>query len=66
VGKVSDGIFEYIPGTIRNFIGGWSEKLLRCAGREVLIKSIAQDVPTCPMSCCKLPPTICKNMKTYI
>jgi hypothetical protein len=66
VGKVSDGVFEYILGRISYFIGGWSENLLSCAGREVLIKSNAQVVPTYPMSCFKLPPAICKKMKTYI
>jgi hypothetical protein len=66
VGKVSDGVFEYIPGRIRNFICGWSENLLSCAGREVLINSIAQAVPTYPMSCFKLPSPICKKMTTYI
>jgi hypothetical protein len=65
-GKVSDGFFEYIPGRIRNFTCGWSENLLSCAGREVLIKSIAQAVPTYPMSCFKLPSPICKKMTTYI
>lgn len=66
VGKVSDGVFEYIPSRIRNFICGWSENLLSCAGREVLIKANAQAVPTYPMSCFKLPTNICKRMTTYI
>jgi hypothetical protein len=40
-GKVSDGVFEYIPNKIRNFICGWSENLLSCAGKEMLIKANA-------------------------
>jgi hypothetical protein len=66
VGKVSDGVFEYIPDRMRNFICGWSEKLLSCAGREVLIKANAQAVPTYAMSCFKLPPKVCNRMRTYI
>jgi hypothetical protein len=66
VGKISDGVFDYIPGRIRSFICGWSESLLSCAGREVLIKANAQVVPTYPMSCFKLPAPICKKMTTYI
>lgn len=66
VGKVSDGVFEYIPSRIRNFICGWSENLLSCVGREVLIKANAQAVPTYPMSCFKLPSAICKRMTTFI
>jgi hypothetical protein len=65
VSKVSHGVFEYIPRRIRNFICGWSDFFI-CAGREVLIKANAQDVPTYPMSCFKLPVLICKKMTTYI
>jgi hypothetical protein len=55
VGKVADGVFEYIPGRIRQFIAGWSGNLLSCAGGEVLIKANAQAVPTYAMSCFKMP-----------
>jgi hypothetical protein len=61
VGKVSDGVFNYIPGRIRPFVSGWSDKLLSCAGREVLIKANAQAVPTYPMSCFELPPTYARR-----
>jgi hypothetical protein len=47
-------------------VNGWSENLLSCAGREVLIKANAQAVPTYPMSCFKLPVDVCKKMRTYI
>jgi hypothetical protein len=66
VGDAPKGVFEYIPNRMRNFICGWSERLLSCAGREVLIKANAQAVPTYPMSCFELPPKICKRMTTYI
>ncbi|GJN13364.1 hypothetical protein PR202_gb00058 [Eleusine coracana subsp. coracana] len=54
------------PNSIRQFITGWSENLLSCAGREVLIKANAQGVPTYPMSCFKLSPKICKKMTSSI
>lgn len=65
-GKVSDGVFDYILGRVRQLIAGWGGNLLSCAGREVLIKANAQAVPTYPMSCFKLPAPICKKMTTYI
>jgi hypothetical protein len=43
--------FEPIPRKIRALIGGWGEKLLSCAARETLIKSVAQAIPTYSMSC---------------
>lgn len=66
VGKVPDGVFNYVPDRIRNFICGWSEKLLSCAGREVLIKANTQSVPTYWMSCFRLPVPVCRKITTYI
>lgn len=66
MGKVGDGTFNYVNDHIRGFAQGWSEQLLSCAGREVLIKANAQAVPTYPMSCFKLPEQVLKKMKTYI
>jgi hypothetical protein len=43
--------FEPIPTKIQGLVGGWSEKLLSRAAKEVLIKSVAQEVATYPMNC---------------
>ena len=66
IGKVTDGVFDYVPDRICNFVNGWGEKSSSCAGREVILKSNAQVVPTYPMSCFKLPANMCKKMRTYI
>jgi len=66
IGKVTDGVFDYVPDRIRNFVNGWGERSLSCAGREVLLKSNAQAVTTYPMSCFKLPANVCKKMRKYI
>ena len=51
VGCSSSEVFEFIPTRIRNLIGTWSGREASCAGREVLVKSVAQAVPTYSMSC---------------
>lgn len=38
-----------------NKLAGWKEKLLSSVGKEVLIKTVAQIVPSYTMSCFKRP-----------
>lgn len=51
VGRSTTEAFEYMLTRIRGLVGTWSGREASCAGREVLIKSIAQAVPTYSMSC---------------
>ena len=50
VGRITSGTFDHISERSRGHMQGWLEKLLACAGRETLIKSTAQAIPTYPMS----------------
>ncbi|XP_075670283.1 putative mitochondrial protein AtMg00310 [Castanea sativa] len=45
---------------------GWKEKLLSQAGRETLIKSVIQAIPTYTMSCFKLPKGLIKDLEVLI
>jgi hypothetical protein len=45
---------------------GWKEKFLSKAGREVLIKAIAQSIPTYAMNCFRLPKTWCDEISSLI
>ena len=44
-------------------MAGWKEKLLSIGGREILIKLVAQVVPTYTMSCFQLPKTLCNDLE---
>ena len=47
-------------------IAGWKGKLLSNAGREILIKAVAQATPTYIMSMFKLPETLCKELNSMM
>jgi hypothetical protein len=66
VGRNTKEAFEHIPSKIKDLMGGWGEKLLSGAGRETLIKSVAQSIPTYSMSCFLLSPSTCKKIASAI
>ena len=49
-----------------NKLLGWKEKLLYYAGKEILIKTIAQVIPTYTISVFKLPNTLYDEMTSMI
>jgi hypothetical protein len=59
-------VFNFVPARVRGFVGGWAEKNLSCAAREVLLKANAQSVPTYPMSCFKLSLTVCRKLTSAV
>lgn len=60
-------MFNYVQARIRGFVGGWAEKNLSCAAREVLLKAAnAQIVPTYPMFCFKLSQVVCRKLTTTV
>ena len=55
IGRSKRATFSYIKDTIWKRIQGWRNKLLSQAGKGVLIKSVAQAIPTYSMSVFRLP-----------
>jgi hypothetical protein len=55
-----------LGGAGTRYLKGWKEKLLSQAGREVLIKAVAQAIPAYSMSCFRLPIKLCKELEAMI
>ena len=62
VGRNKRAIFDQLKQKVWKRLQGWEGKLLSQAGREVLIKSVIQAIPTYTMSCFKLPITLCHEI----
>ncbi|XP_019168373.1 PREDICTED: uncharacterized protein LOC109164072 [Ipomoea nil] len=59
VGRNKKAAFAYIEDKIKQRIGSWNKRLLTQAGKEILLKSVAQAMPTFSMSVFLLPVSIC-------
>ena len=59
-------IFYSLKARIVQWLQGWKEKFLSRAGREILIKAVAQAIPTYAMNCFKLPKTWCEEINSLI
>ena len=66
VGRAKKQSFAYIKERVWRKLHGWKEKLLSQAGREILIKSVIQAIPTYMMICFKLPKGLIKELEMLI
>ncbi|KAK6147624.1 hypothetical protein DH2020_018536 [Rehmannia glutinosa] len=55
--------FQYLRDRILKKIQGWGRKFFSEGGREVLIKSVLQAIPTYTMSCFRLPSSLCNDIE---
>ncbi|XP_065625235.1 uncharacterized protein LOC136065651 [Quercus suber] len=62
VGKSKRNTFAQLKQRVANKLIGWKEKLLSNAEKDVLIKAVAQAVPSYTLSCFKLPNTLCDKL----
>ena len=66
IGKSKVEIFAEIKERVERKLSGWKEKMLSMGGREVLIKAVAQAIPTYMMSCFQIPKSLCDEMEAMI
>ena len=66
IGKSKVEIFAEIKERVEKKLSGWKEKILSMGGREILIKVVAQAIPTYTMSCFWIPKSLCDEMEGMI
>ena len=54
--------FKYLKDRVWKRVQGWMEQSLSAGGKEVLIKAVAQAIPTYSMSCFRLPRGLCEHI----
>ena len=63
IGRSKKQIFTEVRERVGKKMTGWKEKLLSIGGREILIKAVAQAVPTYTMGCFLLPKGLCEDIE---
>ena len=64
IGKTKIEVFAGIKERVGRKLSGWKEKILSIGGREILIKVVAQVIPTYTMSCFQLPKGLCDEIES--
>ncbi|XP_019180182.1 PREDICTED: uncharacterized protein LOC109175373 [Ipomoea nil] len=59
IGKNKKQVFAFIEEKIRQRVGSWNKKLLSQAGKEILLKTVAQAMPTFSMGVFLLTDSLC-------
>ena len=62
MGRSKASVFGYLKERVWKRIQGWKEKLLSKAGKEPLIKAVAQSIPSYAMPCFDLTKSLCDEM----
>ncbi|KAL8133871.1 hypothetical protein AgCh_009077 [Apium graveolens] len=63
IGRSKKTVFRYLKDKIWKRIQGWSTKLLSKAGKAVLIRNVAQSIPSYIMSCFMIPKSLCLEIE---
>jgi len=66
VGRSKKQVFDFVQDRVWKKLKGWKEKFLSTTGREGLIKSMVQAIPTHAMSCFLLQMGLCKHIESMI
>ena len=63
IGRLKNQVFAILKERVGQKLAGWKGKLLSMGVKEILIKAMAQAIPTYTMSCFLLPQGLCDDME---
>ena len=63
IGRSKKLVFAEIKEKVGKKLAGWKGKLLSMGGKEVLIKVVAQAIPTYTVSCFQLLKSLCEDLE---
>ena len=64
--KVNTFTFKYLQERITKRVMGWKEKIISKEGRDTLIKTVAQAIPTYSMGIFKISKALCDTINSTL
>ncbi|CAJ2671909.1 unnamed protein product [Trifolium pratense] len=65
-GRSKKVVFSVVMDRVWKKVKGWKERFLSRAGKETLIKAVAQAIPNYILSCYKMPVGCCKDINSML
>lgn len=66
VGRKKSAIFGFIKDKMQNRTSGWEKKLISQGGKEILLKTAAQSLPSHAMSVFLMPMEVCNQLENQM
>ena len=66
VGRNKRASLNHIKDRVWGKLQDWKGKLLSQAGKEVLLKTVVQAIPTFAVSCFRLPVSLCQDIEMLV
>ena len=66
IGRLKKQVFSILKEKIGQKLARWKGKLLSMGGKEILIKAVAQVIPTYTMGCFLLPQSLCEEIESMM
>ena len=63
IGRAKNQTFSFLKDRVWKKLQGWKGLMLSRAGKEVLIKAVAQSIPTYTMGVFQLPKSLCDDLE---
>lgn len=63
VGRSKKKVFGFVKDKVCKRVQGWQAKPISRAGKAVLVRNVAQSIPTYCMTCFLLPKTLCQEIE---
>uniref|UniRef100_A0A803NST3 Reverse transcriptase domain-containing protein n=1 Tax=Cannabis sativa TaxID=3483 RepID=A0A803NST3_CANSA len=64
IGRTKKQLFHYLHDKVWGHLHNWRNKIFSKGGKEILLKSVIQAIPTYSMACFRIPVATCRSLES--